>query len=136
MENRALDKWIAKNIMGLTPEVIEEKCRKRYAKNARQQQGAGMLGTETWDKDCEEWRKGYYRDSEIPYYTKPDSNIFQVVEKFKKKNFAFHLHWRPELKDWWANFVDVNGESYFAVDEFKELAVCLSAKKVIEETII
>lgn len=127
-EVRALDRWLAEEVMGLTPPVIEDLCRVEYAGEAKNQRGCGMLGTETWDIDCEDWRKEYYRDKQIPYYTTSISDAFEVVEKMEN---CLHLRQHGgKAGGWVANFCASTWEEVEA--DTAPLAICLAAKKAIE----
>ncbi|TET66717.1 MAG: hypothetical protein E3J56_13950 [Candidatus Aminicenantes bacterium] len=118
--------------MGLTSKYIEDRCRKDYAKNAKRQAGMGMLGTETWEQDCEEWRKDWYRDSKIPYYTESISDAFQVVEKMKEKGYAFELGDNHHKGAWYSCFEILMKDEFWGYADTAPLAISLAAKAAVE----
>jgi hypothetical protein len=54
------------NFLGISDEEIERRAKKEYRESVISHTGLGYGGSETWEKDCENWRKHCFVDRELP----------------------------------------------------------------------
>ena len=71
------DLLVAKKFFQFTDESVEDGARGIFNDMRQSSRGAGMVGDETYEKDCEDWRKEAFRRQTVPCYS---SNSIAAIE--------------------------------------------------------